>query len=171
MRAEVRERAVRTRRAARGALWAGANSEVFTKHESRNTNHGLFPDPKHGLSVARLVPVGTEALQSFFSVGGRFRLRVMTPLLETKKPHPHPSGTRRLETKEPPGPRPLRFFTRHETRPLPGAQRKPAQIPRFLRNTRHETRITAFSRHGFVESLPLGTEGLQSFFWSGAGLC
>ncbi len=29
--------------AARGALWAGANSEVFTKHEARNTNHGLFP--------------------------------------------------------------------------------------------------------------------------------
>ena len=30
------------RRAARGALWAGANSEVFTSHETRNTNHGLY---------------------------------------------------------------------------------------------------------------------------------
>ena len=28
-------------RAARGALWAGANSKVFTTHETRNTNHGF----------------------------------------------------------------------------------------------------------------------------------
>ena len=39
---ETRDPAI-ARRAARGALWAGANSEVFTKHESRDTNHGLFP--------------------------------------------------------------------------------------------------------------------------------
>ena len=30
---------------------------------------------------------------------------------------------------------------------LPGAPRKPARIPRFSRNTRHETRITAFFRN------------------------
>ena len=36
--------------------------------------------------------------------------------------------------------------SRHETRLLPGARRKPARIPRFSRITNHETRITAFSR-------------------------
>ena len=40
---------------------AGGNSEVFTNHETRDTKHGFF--------VARLVPVGTEALQSFFRPG------------------------------------------------------------------------------------------------------
>ena len=29
------------RRAARGALWAGANSKVFTRHETRDTKHGF----------------------------------------------------------------------------------------------------------------------------------
>ena len=38
---------------------------------------------------------------------------------------------------------------RPETRLLPGARQVPAGIPRFSRNTRHETRITAFSNHGF----------------------
>ena len=39
---------------------------------------------------------------------------------------------------------PFKVF--HETRDtgLPGAPRKPARIPRFSRNTRHETRNTAF---------------------------
>ena len=39
-------------------------------------------------------------------------------------------------------------FTNHETQDtgLLGAPRKPARIPRFSRNTRHETRITAFFR-------------------------
>ena len=59
---------------------------------------------------------------------------------------------------------------RPEARLLQGARQVPAQVPRFSRNTRHETRITAFSSHGFVESLPLGTEGLQSFFRPQAGL-
>ncbi len=36
---------------------------------------------------------------------------------------------------------------RPETRLLSGARRKPARIPRFSRNTRHETRITAFFRN------------------------
>ena len=35
--------------------------------------------------------------------------------------------------------------TSHETRLFPGARRKPARVPRFSRNTKHETRITAFS--------------------------
>ena len=50
---------------------ASREQRFFTKHETRNTNHGFW---------------GTEALQSFFSVGGRVRLRVMTPLWGTKTP-------------------------------------------------------------------------------------
>ena len=42
--------------------------------------------------------------------------------------------------------------TRHESRPLPGARRKPARIPRFSRNTKHETRNTAFYRDTRHES-------------------
>ena len=34
--------------------------------------------------------------------------------------------------------------TKHEPRLLTAARRKPAQVPRFSRNTRHESRITAF---------------------------
>ena len=50
---------------------ASREQRFCTKHETRNTNHGFS---------------GTEALQSFFSVGGRVRLRVMTPLWGTKTP-------------------------------------------------------------------------------------
>ena len=39
-----------------------------------------------------------------------------------------------------------KVFTRHETRPLPGARRKPARIPRFSRNTNHESRLFFESR-------------------------
>ena len=42
--------------------------------------------------------------------------------------------------------RAIRVFTNHETRLLPGARRKPARIPGFSRNTKHETRNTAFFR-------------------------
>ena len=48
---ETRDTAIAWR-AARGALWAGANSEVFTKHESRDTNHGLFSN--HGFLSASM---------------------------------------------------------------------------------------------------------------------
>ena len=56
-------------RAARAGLTAfqGFHESRDTKHESRLFfETRLFSDPKHGLSVARLVPVGTEALQSCF---------------------------------------------------------------------------------------------------------
>ena len=45
-------------RAARGALWPGANSEVFTKHETRDTNHGLyaFPESRHLSPHGRCFP-------------------------------------------------------------------------------------------------------------------
>ena len=38
----------------------------------------------------------------------------------------------------------IRVFTKHETRLLPDARQVPARIPRFSRDTNHETRITAF---------------------------
>ena len=46
---------------------------------------------------------------------------------------------------------------RPETRLLLGARRKPARIPRFSRNTNHETRITAFTlftKHVFFGHVP-----------------
>ena len=57
-RATNRETQPLTRRAARGALWAGPGSEVFTKHETRNTNHGFFSN--HGFLLWR----GMERLWS-----------------------------------------------------------------------------------------------------------
>ena len=86
------------------------------KHETRNTNHGFY-----AFSVARLVPVGTEALQSFFSVGDRFMLKVMTPLWRTK----HSSAL--VGDKS-------------------GGDRKAARAAAFQVFTKHETRIT---NHGF----------------------
>ena len=64
-----------TRNPRHGVSWArGASRPEFRGfHETRNTRHEtrLFPGPKHGFSVARMVLVGTEALQSFFSdLGG-----------------------------------------------------------------------------------------------------
>ena len=38
----------------------------------------------------------------------------------------------------------IRVFTKHETRLLPDARQVPPRIPRFSRDTNHETRITAF---------------------------
>ena len=54
--------------------------------------------------------------------------------LSAHRPHQQQGLSGFHETRDP----------RHETRLLPGARRKPARIPRFSRNTRHETRITAF---------------------------
>ena len=51
------------------SLARGASHREFRGfHETRDTKHEkqLFSDPKHGFSVARMVLVGTEALQSFF---------------------------------------------------------------------------------------------------------
>ena len=59
----------------------------------------------------------------------------------SREQEPPPTNTAR----EPRPPRPPGFrVTRHESRHL-GARRKPARIPSFSRNTKHETRITAFS--------------------------
>ena len=61
-----------------------------------------------------------------------------------------------------------RAGTRHETRLLPGARRKPARIPRFSRITKHESRDTAFFRNTAFSVAPMvlvGTEALQSCFF------
>ena len=59
-----------TRGPSRGVSWAqGASRREFRGfHESRDTRHEtrLFSGPKHAFSVAPMVLVGTEALQSFF---------------------------------------------------------------------------------------------------------
>ena len=64
------KKAPTTRPLTRRAAQASASSEVFTKHESRDTNHGFYAFP-----VARLVPVGTEALQSCFFCPGLLGIR------------------------------------------------------------------------------------------------
>ena len=49
-----------------------------------------------------------------------------------------------------------------------GARRKPAQVPRFSRNTDHETRDTAFmffTNHGFYASCLGATAVLPAWFW------
>ena len=104
---------------------------VFTNHESRDTNHGLF---------------GAEALQSFFphragmasGEQSRFSCQVMPGPWRQRKQGP--PARRRLPV-EPPQSRPMGFFTKHETRNTNHG---------FF--SRHETRITAFfrnTRHGF----------------------
>ena len=118
---------------------AAANGfSQITKPETRNT---AFP-------VARLVPAGTEALQSCFFGRNLLWVESDDAVAGNRKTHPRPSGTRRLEMTKPPKPLLFRYLRdpRHETRPLPGARRKPARIPRLSRITRHETRITAFFR-------------------------
>ena len=131
-----------------------AAGKVF--HESRDTRHEsrlfrITAFSSHGFVES--LPLGTEGLQSFFWPGRRFRLKVMTPLSGTKTPS------------APVGDAPPR-----DDRAVRAAAGK---VFHESRDTRHESRlfrITAFSSHGFVESLPLGTEGLQSFFGRGGGL-
>ena len=184
----MRERAVRTRRKPLGAR----NTAFKVFHESRDTRHEtrLFwfsritaffrPSPKppesHGrpdprgfgsrntrhesritaFPVARMVHVGTEALQSCFFRPG---------MLGNSTGRRSPCGSRI---------RASQAFT----------SRKPL-ILRFLRNTNHETRVTAvmfltnhesrntthgfvfFTNHGtrnMVSMVHVGTEALQSFF-------
>ena len=124
----------------------------FTKHETRNT--AFFRNT--AFSVARMVHVGTEALQSCFFRPG---------LLGNSTERGSPCGSRI---------RASQAFT----------SRKPL-IVRSLRNTNHETRVTAFmfftnhetrnTTHSFVfftnyesrnmvSMVLVGTEALQSFF-------
>ena len=153
------------------AAQASANSEVFTKHESR-----LFSGPKHGFPVARLVPVGTEALQSCFfgrnvlwvesddAVAGNENLiharRGRVGWRQQSRPSHGLSGI--YESRD----------TRHGHCLARGASRREFRGFHETRDTRHETRLFLAPKHGFsvARLVPVGTEALQSFFWSGAGL-
>ena len=132
---------------------AGASETSITGfHESRNTNHGFYAFHETRIT-AFLVPLGTEALQSCFFRPG---------LLGMSTRRHRPCGSRI---------RAFKAFTSHKS-----------LILRFLRDTSHETRVTAFTfftNHGFVfftnhetrnmvSLVPVGTEALQSFF-SGPG--
>ena len=119
---------------------------------SRITNHGFYAFHETRIT-AFLVPLGTEALQSCFFRPG---------LLGNRTGRHRPCGSRI---------RAFKAFTIHKS-----------LILRFLRDTNHAARVTAFTfftNHGFVfftnhetrnvvSLVPLGTEGLQSFF-SGPG--
>ena len=138
------------RRVVRNAGYSRPRSgqQVFTRHETRDTNHGFCG------------AWGTEALQSCFFCPG---------LLGNSTGRRSPCGSR-------------------IGAPQALTDRKPL-ILRSLRNTNHETRVTAFmffanhearnTTHGFVfftnhetrnmvSLVPVGTEALQSFF-SGPG--
>ena len=158
------------------AAQASANSKVFTNHETRDTNHGFFQTRNTAFSVARMVLVGTEALQSCFfgrnviqvdsddAVAGNENLiharreragwrrqsrpsHVLSGIYETRDPSRGSSLARGASWRE------FRGF--HETR-----------------DTRPETQLFSGPKHGFsVASMVLvGTEALQSFFSGRGGL-
>ena len=118
-----------------GRLWRGMGGD-----RPPHRQHGFMHFTRH---ETRITAFGVLKPFSLFFGGSRFRLRVMTPLLGTKNPSAPvgaaPAGDRRAG-------RATDSKVFHETRDtgLLGAPRKPARIPRFSRNTRHETRITAF---------------------------
>ena len=72
-------------------------------------------------------------------------MRVMTPLLGTNISST-PVGDVPAGDNKTARAKAAKVFTRHEPRPLPGARRKPARIPRFSRNTNHESRLFFESR-------------------------
>ena len=126
----------------------GPANRFFTNHETRNT---AFPDTKFETG-----PLGTEALQSFFSAGGRFRLRVMTLLLGTKTssaPVGDKSGGDRRAARA----TAFQVFTKHETRDTNHGFFSPwMRKGRTIRNRRLDRRarrpVAAFlrvvARHG-----------------------
>ena len=76
---ESRDKAIAWR-----AAQASANSEVFTKHETQITNHGFFQTRNTAFPVARMVLVGTEALQSCFFRSGMLGIRREEPFLRSR---------------------------------------------------------------------------------------
>ena len=192
-----------TKCSARGALWAGTSSKVFTKHETRDTNHGLYGarlgepsassevftkhetrNTRHGFfqtrntafSVAPMVLVGTEALQSCFfgrnvlqvgsddAVAGTENLirarRERAVWRRQSRPSHVLSGI--YETRDP----------RHGVSLAQGASRREFRGVHETRDTKHETRLFSGPKHGFsvAPMVLVGTEALQSFFWPEAGL-
>ena len=137
----------------RGAAQASANSEVFTKHETRDTKHGFFStrSSKQGLLVLK-------PFSLFFSPGDRFMLKVMTPLWGTKTPSALVGAKSGGDRKS----RPVAAFLRGMGRlwrgmggmggmgrPEPLSANRPHQQQGL--SVFHETRDT---NHGFYASLP-----------------
>ena len=161
--------------------WAAWGAPSRCPCTVRTSESGSFGFSRNTSFVESRCLFGTEVLQSFFSAGSRFGLSVMTPLLGTKnliraRRGYVPAGDGRaarslLSCALRRGMGRLWRGMGGMGRPEPLSVHRPHQqqgLSRFSRNTRHETRITAFSSHGFVESLPLGTEALQSFFSAGS---
>ena len=150
--------------------------EVFTNHETRNTRHGFFQSRNTAFSVAPMVLVGTEALQSCFfgrnviqvdsdnAVAGNENLirarRERAGWRRQSRPSHFLSGI--YETRDP----------RHGSSRARGASRREFRGFHESRDTRHETRLFSGPKHGFfVASMVLvGTEALQSFFRPESGL-
>ena len=151
---------------------------IFTKHETRDTNHGFLSIHGLGRQAHRLQGGRYEARENEWKgvflnpetgittytesgFGSRFgiphyssvfvgKIRIspsvnQAPPRPLRQPGHRPHPSRRGATAAPP---PGFWVARHETRNTAflGARRKPARIPRFSRNTKHETRITAFFR-------------------------
>ena len=108
---------------------------VFTNHETRDTVFG--------------VPLGTEALQSCFFRPGLLGKR--TGRRQGTVRAGRESGLHQPQATD------FKVFTRHETRLYSRITRYETRITAFVFFTNHETRNTVFL-------VPLGTEGLQSFF-------
>ena len=148
----------------------------FTNHESRITKHGFFQTRNTAFSVAPMVLVGTEALQSCFF--GRNVLQVDSDdavagtenLIRARRER---AGWRRQS-------RPSHFLSgvyetrdpRHGVSLARGASRREFRGFHESRDPRHETRLFSGPKHGFsvAPMVLVGTEALQSFFWSEAGL-
>ena len=128
----------------RSEAQAGPNSEVFKKHETRDTNHDFLSkhgfdgrSDRHGSGRVASRKTAARSLLSCALWRGKGRLwRGMgcPEQLSAHHQHQQQGHSGFYETRDP----------RPETRLLPGARRKPARIPRFSRNTNHESRITAF---------------------------
>ena len=155
---------------------ASANSEVFTNHETRDTNHGFFQARNTAFSVAPMVLVGTEALQSCFfglnmlwvdsddAVAGNENLiharRERADWRRQSRPSHFLSGI--YETRDP----------SHGVGRARGASRREFRGFYETRNTRHESRLFSDPKHGFsvAPMVLVGTEALQSFFRPETGL-
>ena len=129
-------------RAARGALWAGANSEVFTNHDEHESRITAF----YAFSVVPMVPVGTEALQSCFFCPGLLGNR--TGRREVQSARSRIRASQAFTSHKPLILRPLRNTSTRDTaiacRAARGALWAGANSEVF---TKHETRDT---NHGFL---------------------
>ena len=115
-------------------------------HESRNTRHEtrLFQTRNTAFPWLAWYLLVLKPFSLVFSAGMCSGLRVMTPLLGTKT-----SSTPVGDVGDDKAAQATFFRYLRDRDPSHGfslARRKPARIPRFSRNTRNETRNTAFFR-------------------------